>query len=85
MSKTQDIEWAGLSPISARHAQKLFDSFGNEEVFSRSQVTAILGITPSPASELLRKLLAASLISKVKGKGKGKYRFTPLQPEGGAN
>lgn len=83
--KNQDIEWAGLSPVSARHAQKLYDFFGTEGVFSRSQVTEILGITPSPASELLRKLLDASLISKVKGKGKGKYRFTPPQPEGGAN
>lgn len=84
-AKNQDVEWRGLSPISARHAQKLYDFFGNEGVFSRSQVTAILGITPSPASELLRKLLAASLISKVKGKGKGKYHFTPPQPEGGVN
>lgn len=84
-AKNQDIEWAGLSQISARHAQKLYDSFGNEGVFSRSQVTEILGITPSPASELLRKLLGASLITKVKGKGKGKYRFTPPQPESGVN
>lgn len=83
--ENQDIEWEGLSPVSARHAQKLYDSFGNEGVFSRSQVTEILGITPSPASELLRKLLAASLITKVKGKGKGKYRFTPPQPESGVN
>ena len=83
--KNQDIAWKGLSPVSARHAQKLYDFFGNEGVFSRSQVTEILGITPSPASELLRKLLAASLIIKVKGKGKGKYRFTSSQPEGGAN
>lgn len=83
--RKQDIAWKGLSPVSARHAQKLYDFFGNEGVFSRSQVTAILGITPSPASELLRKLLGASLISKVKGKGKGKYRFTPPQPEGGVN
>lgn len=83
--KNQDIEWAGLSPVSVRHAQKLYDSFGDGGIFSRSQVTAILRITPSPASELLRKLLAASLITKVKGKGKGKYRFTRPQPEGGAN
>ena len=83
--ETQDIAWKGLSPVSTRHAQKLYDFFGNEGVFSRSQVTEILGITPSPASELLRKLLAASLITKVKGKGKGKYRFTRPQPEGGAN
>ena len=83
--KNQDIEWAGLSPVSARHTQKLYDFFGTEGVFSRSQVTEILRITPSPASELLRKLLAASLITKVKGKGKGKYRFTPPQPEDGAN
>ena len=83
--KNQDIEWAGLSPVSARHTQKLYDFFGTEGVFSRSQVTEILGITPSPVSELLRQLLAASLISKVKGKGKGKYRFTPPRPEGGAN
>lgn len=83
--ETQDIAWKGLSPVSARHAQKLYDFFGNEGVFSRSQVTEILRITPSPASELLRKLLAASLITKVKGKGKGKYRFTRPQPEGRAN
>lgn len=57
--KNQDIAWKGLSPVSARHAQKLYDFFENEGVFSRSQVTEILGITPSPASELLRKLLAA--------------------------
>ncbi|MDU5613916.1 MAG: Fic family protein [Varibaculum cambriense] len=74
--ETQDSAWKGLSPVSARHAQKLYDFFGNEGVFSRSQVTEILGITPSPASELLRKLLDASLITKVKGKGKGKYRFS---------
>lgn len=84
-TKNQDIEWEGLSPISAWHAQKLYDFFGNEDVFSRSQVTEIVRITPSPASELLRKLLGASLITKVKGKGKGKYRFTPPQPEGGVN
>lgn len=83
--KKQDIAWKGLNPVSARHAQKLYDFFGNEGVFSRSQVTEILRITPSPASELLRKLLAASLITKVKGSGKGKYRFTRRQPEGGAN
>ena len=83
--ENQDIAWKGLSPVSARHTQKLYDFFGNEGVFSRSQVTEILRITPSPASELLRKLLAASLITKVKGKGKGKYRFTPPRPEDGAN
>lgn len=74
--ENQDIEWEGLSPVSAWHAQKLYDFFGNEDVFSRSQVTEIVRITPSPASELLRKLLCASLITKVKGKGKGKYRFS---------
>ena len=37
----------------------------------------ILSITPSPASELLRKLQAAEVIEPLSGMGKGKYRFSP--------
>ncbi|MDO4845009.1 MAG: hypothetical protein Q3977_00170 [Oscillospiraceae bacterium] len=38
---------------------------------------AALTVTPSPASELLRKLLSAGIIESVSGMGKGKYRFSP--------
>ena len=35
----------------------------------------ILGITASPASELIRKMLESELICHIKGNGKGKYLF----------
>lgn len=61
------------------HTEKLFAAYGYGTVFGRSEVAALLGLTPSPASELLRKLLSAGVIRPVSGMGKGRYRFTPPQ------
>ena len=71
-TKKQDIG----TPLTA-HQQKQFDiivaSFGTETVFGRSDLVAVLDITPSPASALIKKLLEAEKIKTVTGHGKGKY------------
>jgi hypothetical protein len=42
-------------------------------------VSQILGITVSPAGEIIKKLKAAELIVPVTGHGKGKWRFVLLK------
>lgn len=85
--KKQDIEQgfpyidalyaAGFKAKSLRHTEKLYGEFGRERIFGRGDVVEILGITPSPASALLKRLLEAGVIVSVSGAGKGKYRFKP--------
>lgn len=74
--KKQDIELPNdQSGKSKRSIQTLFDRFGYEQFFGRSQVMDILGITASPASVLIGKMLASGVITPISGHGKGKYRF----------
>jgi hypothetical protein len=42
-------------------------------------VSQILGITVSPADEIIKKLKAAELMAPVTGHGKGKWRFVLLK------
>lgn len=71
-SKLQKVNF---SKKTLGHIQKLYNTFGNENVFGRTEIVAELGITESPASELIRKLLDVEIITPVKGRGKGKYVF----------
>ena len=48
---------------------------GHDVVFGRTDVMRTLGLTASPASELLKKMLQLGLTEAVTGKGKGKYVF----------
>lgn len=66
---------AGLREKSIAHAKALFSAFGCDQAFGRGDVVKLLGLTPSPASTLLRKLLDAGVIQPVHGMGKGRYRF----------
>ena len=78
--KKQDIERivsAGIPKRSATNAVLLFESFGFDRFFGRTEVMELLSLTPSPASELLRKLSAAGILEPISGMGKGKYRFNP--------
>lgn len=68
---------SGLTQKTATHAVKLFNEFGFESFFSRSNVVDIVGITVTPASTLLKKLLDEGITEAVNGMGKGKYRFNP--------
>ena len=72
--KTIYFEVSAFSEKTKRHIQTLYQCV-KDNVFSRADVIKYLSLTPSPASELLRKMLASSIIKKANGLGKGKYRF----------
>ena len=75
-AQKQDIGMPdGVKPKTKAHIGKLFAAFGYDAVFGRTDVMRILGLTASPASELLRKMLQLGLTEVVTGKGKGKYVF----------
>lgn len=64
-----------LSGRTKQNIEKLKKSIGRETIFGRRDVMGILGLTPSPASELIKKMLTSKIIEPVKGHGKGKYHF----------
>ena len=57
------------------HIHRLFDKFGFDGVFGRSEVMEFLGLKASGASKLLANLVQADIIEPVSGYGKGKYKF----------
>lgn len=57
------------------HIQVLFERFGYDQFFGRTEVMSELSITASPASALISKMLNLGVIHPMKGKGKGKYLF----------
>ena len=65
-----------VSQKSKRHIQELFETFGYDQFFGRTEVMRILSITASPASTLIKRMLEMKLIYPLKGKGKGKYLFS---------
>jgi Fic family protein len=58
-----------------RQAKELFNAYGFQTVFGRSDVCAITQLSPAAASSLLKKLQSAGVVIPVSGKGKGKYPF----------
>ena len=65
----------GLSRKTINNIEKIYREFFNKEYFGRTDIVNLLGITPSPASELIKKMLDRHIICTVDGHGKGKYRF----------
>lgn len=72
----EELISASFSLRSVRNIEKLYLKYKNKVVFGRTDIINELGITASPASELIKKLLDASIIIPVRGKGKGKYIFS---------
>ena len=58
-----------------QHIWSLFYEYGYEKFFGRSEVMQLLGITASPASALIKKMIDSGIIYPIKDKGKGKYLF----------
>ena len=74
--KEQHIEVPdGVSNKTKQHIQILFERFGYDHFFGRTEVMSELSITASPASALIKKMLDWGVIYPMKGKGKGKYLF----------
>ncbi len=69
------LEGARLGSVAKKHARILFEVTTFENVFSRSQVTATLGLSQTSAGDFINRLKYAGLIYPVKGRGKGKYKF----------
>ena len=67
---------AGVSVRSTNNILKLINCFGFDTPFGRMDIARELGITRSPASEILNKLLSIRAIVPVTGVGKGKYKFS---------
>lgn len=57
------------------HIYRLFDQYGFEEVFGRSDVMKVLDLKSSGASKLISNLYQANILMPVSGYGKGKYKF----------
>ena len=75
-SSKQDIQIPdSITNKTKQHIHQLFEEFGYERFFGRTEVMNILQITASPASALIKKMLDSEIIYPMKGKGKGKYLF----------
>lgn len=75
---SEQMQKAGLSGKTTGNALALYDAFGVNRFFGRTDVVAVIKLTPSPASALLKRLAEAGIIEPVSGMGKGKYRFAPI-------
>ncbi len=56
-------------------ALMLFDCFGYEKPFTRSEIIQICNLAPSSAGKMLNKLKKIRLIEAAAGQGRGKYKF----------
>ena len=80
-SKKADIELkipetaARLSSVRIVQIGKLFEKFGYEKFFGRSDIKELLGIENSAASKLSSILVSNGIVEPVSGCGKGKYKF----------
>ena len=63
----------GVSAHTRENILKLYQQFGENVLFARADVMETVGITATPASELLRKMKDSGLIES--GENRGKYRF----------
>ena len=56
----------------------LYEQYGTETAFNRSDVMRATGLTGSPASALLTKMRKADLLERLNGADYGKYRFKAI-------
>ena len=61
---------------SQKNIQTLFDAFGVEKVFGRKDISDVCNLSYSAAGKIIVKLKEHELIEEVKGRGKGKYKFS---------
>ena len=64
-----------FSTVTKKKIMLLYNQFGSNIIFSRSDIMRLTGITSTPAGDLIKKMQNANLIELVSGYGKGKYRF----------
>ena len=73
--KKIELSLPALSEKTICHVLLMYEEYGNENIFGRSDVERLTGLKSTRVSELLKLLLNAGIIQATKGYGKGKYRF----------
>ena len=74
-TKKVDIGSLKFSKRTVHHIEILFDEYGYNRVFGRSDVMDLVGLKRSAVSKLISKFLETGIIEPVTGHGKGKYKF----------
>lgn len=67
-----------LSAKNKIYIQKMHESFGDDDIFGRSDVQSATGLGSTRAYELIKFLLDRKIIEAVSGHGKGKYKFVDV-------
>ncbi|MDO4556054.1 MAG: Fic family protein [Lachnospiraceae bacterium] len=71
-------ELDGISEKTKRYFQVIYEQFGCDKIFGRTDIQKVTGLKKTRASELLKILAEKSVIESVTGHGKGKYRFSRI-------
>ena len=74
-TKKVDIGSLKFNKRTLHHIEILFDEYGFNQLFGRSDVMGLIGLKSSAVSKLISKLLETGIIEPVTGHGKGKYKF----------
>ena len=64
-----------VSPATAKHILRLYEAFSHRTAFGRIDVMEMIAVKKTRASEILKLMEELGVVEKVKGNGKGKYRF----------
>jgi hypothetical protein len=72
--KLADISY-DFTEKTVNHIIALYEKFGQEQYFGRSDVEQLTGLKRTRASELLKIMFENRLTEPVRGHGKGKYHF----------
>ena len=74
-TKKVDIGSLKFSKRTVHYIEILFDEYGYNRVFGRSDMMVLVGLKSSAVSNLISKLLEVGIIEPVTGHGKGKYKL----------
>ena len=74
-TKKVDVGSLKFSKRTVHYIEILFDEYGYNRVFGRSDMMVLVGLKSSAVSNLISKLLEVGIIEPVTGHGKGKYKF----------
>ena len=69
------IDGMNASRGTIEKVKAVFSRMGIDDIFGRTDITAITGDSVTAAGNLINKMKAAGLIEAVSGFGKGKYKF----------
>lgn len=76
----QLLRGLGFKPKTAAHVLALYQRYGTQQCFTRSDIAEALNMTTAPATVLMRRMKEASLIELANGKSRGAYRFKQMDP-----